>query len=72
MEHRRIVKGSMLDSEEARRRIERPLGRLRRRLARLPVDAVHLRILVREANGSFRYRPAGLPGLWREEWLAPV
>ena len=27
---------------------------------------------VREPDGSFRYRLAGLPGVWREEWLAPA
>jgi hypothetical protein len=34
----------------------------------------HLQIAsaVREADGSWRYRLAGAPGWWREEWLAPT
>jgi hypothetical protein len=28
--------------------------------------------VVREADGSWRYRLAGAPGWWREEWLAPA
>ena len=47
------VRGS-LDTAEVRRWLERPLARLRRQLVRFPDDAVHLRVLVREAEGAPR------------------
>jgi DNA-directed RNA polymerase specialized sigma24 family protein/ribosome-associated translation inhibitor RaiA len=45
------VKGA-IDIEEVRKWLVRPLARLRRQLVRFAPDAVHLRTLVREAEGK--------------------
>jgi DNA-directed RNA polymerase specialized sigma24 family protein/ribosome-associated translation inhibitor RaiA len=57
MTHQLSLRGSQ-DREEVRRWLERPLARLRRQLARFPADAVHLRTVVREAEGGRRAEAA--------------
>ena len=51
MRHQLTVKGA-IDIEEVRKWLVRPLARLRRQLVHFPPDAVHLRTLVREAEGK--------------------